>query len=222
MSVLASTGLQIQSLSCERGLRRLFGGVDMILSAGDALLVEGENGAGKTTLLKCLAGLSSAYTGTIEWRGQNLRSAGYAVGDVVFAGHTAGLKVMLSPRENLRWWAALHLPKSTGYTDSELDTALQQTGLSESVMQSCFRLSSGQQRRAALARLYLSRHRLWVLDEPFTSLDRRGVVALESRIAQHRAAGGMLVMTSHQPSSVPFSQCLQLEEYAESGRYSHG
>ena len=120
---------------------------------------------------------------------------------MLFLGHAPGIKALSTPLENLAWWASIHIPETLG--DADLQQALDQVGLGPFAQTPSYRLSAGQQRRVALARLYLSRHPLWILDEPFTAIDSDGVRQLEQRIGSHLAAGNMAIVTTHQPISVP-------------------
>jgi heme exporter protein A len=143
-----------------------------------------------------VAGLSSRWQGELLWRGAPLASRRIELAaDSVFLGHSAGLKAVLSPRDNLRWWAGLR-----GIDiDREADAALARAGLAGYEDAPCYQLSAGQQRRAALARLFVARATLWILDEPFTAIDRRGSAELEGWLAAHADAGGAVLFTTHQP-----------------------
>lgn len=181
----------VSDLRLERGGRVLLHDFDLQVQAGELVLVEGANGAGKTTLLRHLAGLSTLGQG-----GEIRRHAS----SVLYLGHRAGVKQLLSARENLRWYC-----RAFGYDDQGIDRALEQVGLYGYEDEQCQNMSAGQQRRVNLARLYLSKDQLWLLDEPFTAIDRAGVAALTATIVARVGAGGAVVMTSHQelPLDVP-------------------
>lgn len=181
---------------CERDDAPLFAPLSFVADAGALVQLEGANGVGKTSLLRCVAGLSSRWHGELLWRGQPLVSqrADFAASSL-FLGHAAGLKGALSPRENLLWWAGLR-GLDVGF---DVDAALARVGLAGYEDSPCYQLSAGQQRRAALARLFVARAQLWILDEPFTAIDRHGVAELETWLAAHADAGGGVLLTTHQP-----------------------
>ncbi len=181
---MPKTLLSTHELCLERGGRRLVDKLTLEIAGGELVLVEGANGAGKTTLLRSLAGLSSiGLTGSIACHSEKL----------LFLGHKAGVKQLLTARENLAWFCDSHLAPHAG-----IDAALEQVGLYgyENVL--CRHMSAGQQRRVNLARLYLSRADLWLLDEPFTAIDREGVKALTQTLVERVQAGAAVIMTSHQ------------------------
>jgi heme exporter protein A len=183
-------------LACSRGERRLFEGLCFALEAGQWLHVQGENGAGKTTLLRTLVGLSPADSGSVSWRGEDIRHQGEEYRRAfVYLGHQAALKDELSPLENLR--IALLLD---GFDPAEDDLlqALQRLGLQGREDLACRALSAGQRRRVLLARLLLRPAKLWVLDEPFNTLDAAAMELLRLMICGHLDAGGIAVLTSHQ------------------------
>ncbi len=181
---------------CERDDAPLFAPLSLVVAAGALVQLDGANGVGKTSLLRCVGGLSSRFHGELLWLGQPLaRQREVFAAASVFLGHAAGLKAALSPRENLLWWASLRGVDAAAVVDD----ALARVGLSGYEYSSCYQLSAGQQRRAALARLFVVPARLWVLDEPFTAIDRHGVAELESWLAAHAAAGGAVLLTTHQP-----------------------
>jgi heme exporter protein A len=210
---LSQALLATESLSCERGDRRLFTGVNFSLKAGEALRIAGANGAGKTTLLRAVVGLSQHYDGQVSWRGSNIQAVKTAyLSQLLYLGHAPGVKPLLSPLENLRWWAKLHLPEIND--EAVLMDALAQVGLTHYLHSPCVYLSAGQQRRIALARLFLSRQLLWVLDEPFTAIDASGVALLEQQFEKHLGNGGIVLLTTHQPIGNPKFGCIDLDAYA--------
>lgn len=187
-------------MSCERDDAPLFEPVSLALAAGDIVQLEGANGVGKTTLLRCIGGLSSRWHGDMLWCGEPLsRQRAEFAAATIFLGHAIGLKAALSARENLQWWTGLRGIDAR----TEIDTALERVGLLGYEDSACYQLSAGQQRRVGLARLFLTDAKVWILDEPFTAIDRGGVAELEQWMAAHAAAGGAVLLTSHQPLSLP-------------------
>jgi heme exporter protein A len=192
---LTSPLLELRQLSCERDERILFSRLDTQCFAGDLVQVVGPNGAGKTSLLRCLAGISNDYHGQILWQGQPVSHCRWEYArSLLFLGHLPGIKKALTPLENLRWYAALNRPTA----ETELLSALTAVGLYAYEETPCYQLSAGQLRRVALARLYLSDARLWILDEPFTAIDKKGVADLQTLLTRHRERGGLVILTSHQ------------------------
>ena len=118
----------------------------------------------------------------------------------------------MTPLENLSWWVSLCLPAYPIGSD-EITRALQQIGLNSELNNPCHFLSAGQQRRVALARLLLSQQRVWILDEPFTAIDKKGVAQLEERIATHAERGGIVLLTSHQEVNIDTLKTLDLLDF---------
>jgi heme exporter protein A len=196
--MLTATGL-----TCVRGERRLFSGLDLAVAPGEWLHVQGENGAGKTSLLRMLTGLSHAEAGEIRWNGEPIKALGEDYRrDMLFLGHHGALKEELTPLENLQLSAALD---GAELTEAEALAVLSRFGLRGREELPVRFLSAGQKRRVLLARLVTRKAKLWVLDEPFTALDVKAVDMLAGLIGEHLAAGGMAVLTSHQ--AMPIAGC---------------
>jgi heme exporter protein A len=189
--------LSAHGLACERGERLLFKNVGFELGRGEVLWVRGGNGHGKTSLLRILCGLSVPAAGWVNWRNLPIRAAHEQYGrEMAYVGHANGIKDDLTPMENLRIAAALDGRVLDG---AAAMAALDQVGLSRCVDLPARVLSFGQRRRVALASLMTAGALLWILDEPLTGLDVDGVVMVERMIRDHVVAGGMAVMTTHQP-----------------------
>lgn len=172
----------------------LFEKLELQLMPGDMLQIVGPNGSGKTSLLRLLGGLMQPSDGQILLAGKPLAEQREALGrKLLWIGHATGVKGLLTAQENLSWLCALHQPASL----SEINRALSQVGLAGFEDVPCHTLSAGQQRRVALARLYLKPAPLWILDEPFTALDKQGVAQLEAHLAKHCAEGGSVIFTTH-------------------------
>ena len=183
--------LNVNNLSCSRDDRLLFSGLSFTLSGGQILLLEGDNGSGKTTLLRILCGFREADAGEINWCGEALADSSYYA-DMAYVGHADGAKKELTVLENLRF--ALALGSAGRYGIEQALDRVELAGFDDNSVQT---LSAGQKRRLSLARLLVSHALLWILDEPFTSLDRQGIALTESLISAHVQQGGMVILTSH-------------------------
>lgn len=201
--------LAAEALSCVRQDRVLFENLNFQLSAGQVLYIQGKNGAGKSSLLRLLAGLSSPEDGQILFHGKPLSAvAEHFAEQLLFIGHQSGIHPQLTALQNLAFWSAL-----TAQQPADPYQLLGSLGLAGLEDIPCFMLSAGQQRRVSLARLWFTTKPLWILDEPFTSLDQQLIAKLEQHFLQHLASGGVIVLTSHQAlsASYPKLQALELE-----------
>ena len=189
--------LRTLDLECTRGERRLFAHLDFTVEPGTCLHIAGENGAGKTSLLRILCGLLSPTAGEVQWEGENIRKLREDYWQQLsYVGHLNGVKDDLTALENVRYGAAI-----TGRTApvERARDALAELALAAFEDSQARFLSQGQKRRVALARLFLAEAaKLWILDEPFTALDVRGVGVLVDLIERHTARGGIGVLTTHQ------------------------
>ncbi len=183
----AAPFLVADQLSLNRGGRQLFSNLCFEVGSGELIQVEGSNGAGKTSLIRILAGLSR-----YGFEGRVHRNEA-----ILYLGHSSAVKGMLTPRENLSW-------SVTGrgqYSVEQIDRALSKVGLYGYEDVASNTLSAGQHRRVNLARLHLSDCPLWLLDEPFTAIDKAGVESLQELFSSHVENGGAVMLTSHQTLS---------------------
>lgn len=188
--------LEVINLQCVRGERSLFDHLSFQLKAGECLLLQGENGSGKTSLLHMLVGLTPPAAGTVYWNGLTIKEWGDGYGrELLYYGHSPGLKENLSATENLIFGSAL---ADVQLSSPAIYEALDRAGLQGREHLPARALSQGQKRRINLARLLLHKRALWLLDEPLTALDAKASEWATDLIDQHLDDGGVAVLTTHQ------------------------
>ena len=186
--------LSADALTLIRGETCLFQDLGFALNPGELLLLEGQNGSGKTSLMRAIAGMLSLESGEIFWNGNDVsRQRQEFHGELVWIAHRTGLKGDLTLVENLRFEASLR-PQA----NIDPATVYERLGISRLKTLPLRALSAGQQRRVALARMLLADVPLWLMDEPFTNLDREGRKLVVELVEEHLAKGGMCVMAAHQ------------------------
>lgn len=201
--------LEVSSLGCVRGDRRLFRDLNFSLLPGSVLQVQGLNGSGKTSLLRMICGLLEPTEGQIRWQGANIRSLSeeYSAA-ITYIGHRNAVKDELTASENLRVSSGL---SGVALSISEANSMLAKMGLQGRENLPARLLSQGQRRRLALARLLVCKTPLWLLDEVFTSLDKNAIALIRSIIEQHLEIGGMAVIATHQELDLSGGSFQQLE-----------
>lgn len=207
--------LELNNISVQRGDKLLMTGLNFKWSSGDFIQIEGHNGIGKTSLLRILAGLAVPETGTVLWDQENIKSnrENY-YNNLLYLGHHAGIKTELNAWENLRFYQ-----KTTRCEKEEakLWDVLDIVGLFGREDLTANQLSAGQQKRIALARLWLSKAPLWILDEPFNAIDKKGVENLTKLFEEHTEKGGIVILTSHQTVPSKKIRQIHLDDYKNNG-----
>lgn len=199
--------LEAADLRCERGGRVLFERLSFRLGAGEFLRVSGANGSGKTSLLRVLCGLLTPSRGCVRWKGEPVAALREEFArQLVYLGHAPAVKGDLTAEENLSIACTL---AGVAASRAAVKSALARFALPHDVP--VRRLSQGQRRRAALARLALSGAvPLWLLDEPFAALDAEGIERLGALLSGHAEKGGAIVFTTHQDPGIAATRTLEL------------
>lgn len=190
--------LVFDRVACLRGDRLLFEGLSFALSAGDAALLTGPNGAGKSSLMRLAAGLLPLSAGTIDHEGR-----------IAHAGEAPALDMRLPLASALGFWAGID-----GSGDTAVRDALDRMGIANLAEVPVHMLSTGQRKRATLARILAARADIWLLDEPGNGLDTASLGRLATAMAEHRAGGGIVLLATHQPLDLPGALPIELGKVA--------
>lgn len=199
--------LKAEQLFCERNDRVLFRELSFSARAGEVIQIKGSNGSGKTTLLRVICGLNDNYHGALKWFNEPIEdNQDDFYSSLIYLGHQVGVNKVLTPVENLRWSVGLR----ENVTSESIYQALAEIGLRGFEDSQCFSLSAGQQQRVSLSKLLLGTAIIWILDEPFTTLDVDGVQLLEKLLGDHARKGGVALVTTHHELSLPDLKILEL------------
>ena len=199
--------LKAEQLFCERDDRVLFRELSFSARAGEVIQIKGSNGSGKTTLLRVICGLNDNYHGALKWFNEPIEdNQDDFYSSLIYLGHQVGVNKVLTPVENLRWSVGLR----ENVTSEAIYEALAEIGLRGFEDSQCFSLSAGQQQRVSLSKLLLGTAIIWILDEPFTTLDVDGVQLLEKLLGDHSRKGGVALVTTHHELSLPDLKILEL------------
>lgn len=195
--------LELRHLSHQIQNRNLFVPISMTLQSGQLLQIFGDNGAGKSTLLKILAGLLKPEIGILTWHKQCNQSMAYL-------GHQNGLKGELSVVENLRLFNSFYQSDYLTLDHPFCQACFKGFGLEGLEQKKVNHMSFGQRRKLALMRLFLSKRKVWLLDEPLVGLDDKSVMFAANMLKQHCLGDNSVIMTTHQ--KYEFDQSLTTHE----------
>jgi heme exporter protein A len=187
--------LRLENVAVFRGNRLVLSGLNIEAAAGDVIWIRGANGCGKSTLLRLIAGLLPKTSGTIK-----------AGGNMALADESLALDANLSVDKALRFWADMD-----GATPGDRDAALTDMDLQTLSEIPVRFLSTGQRKRASIARVLASNAAIWLLDEPYNGLDSASCARLDQAILKHAAAGGIVLVAAHQAPSINVAQSLLLD-----------
>lgn len=188
---------QVKQITCYRGDQRLVNKLSFSLSNGEITQIVGRNGVGKTTLLKSMVGIVPLHSGEVLWQGQSIQKDRLNYHEnIYYLDHQIGIKSELTVLENII------LDVRIGHKKNHREV-LTQLGLIEMQNKLARRLSQGERQRLALVKLLLSGAALWILDEPFSSLDSEIMNTFQAIMEAHCHSGGGIVFTSHQGAVFP-------------------
>lgn len=189
--------LTVTHLACARGGLTVLEGVSFVVNPGQVIVLQGPNGIGKTTLLRTIAGLQSPQSGQIVAPADS----------IAYAAHADGIKLTLTVRENLSFWAAI-------FGTQQIAPALVAMQLTALQSRPAATLSAGQKRRLGLARLLVTGREVWLLDEPTVSLDTASIALFAAMMTTHLGQGGSALIASHTDLGLPQSTLLNLAPFA--------
>jgi len=196
---MSTSLLSAKNLTCIREERILFESLNLDIFPGDIIQIEGQNGAGKTSLLRILSGLSTPYDGDVYFKDSNIQKSREDFHqNLLYLGHLPGVKGEMSAQENLAFNLALQ-----GIEPNLAEETLKEVNLLGFEDSLASHLSAGQHRRIALAQLWQTKAPIWILDEPFTAIDKAGVKTIESLLLNHASNGGCVILTTHQELNIP-------------------
>ncbi|MYB89380.1 MAG: cytochrome c biogenesis heme-transporting ATPase CcmA [Proteobacteria bacterium] len=192
--------LEAHDLKCIRGDKELFSGLGFSIISGETLVVKGSNGSGKTSLLRIICGFSQPAAGRVTWCSEPIYGHENYRQQVSYVGHQSGVKPDLTVLENLVFMQRLAGENSK---EPEIKEIVRAAGLFGQRNMMTGKLSAGQRRRLALAKLMLQQRTIWVLDEPLTALDKEFIGRFEQVLKDHLENEGILVVTTHRELKIP-------------------
>jgi heme exporter protein A len=188
--------LSVKNLTCSRNNHSILGNISLTLNKAQIISLYGPNGSGKTTLLKTLANILSYSEGIITKKTK----------EICFLGNTKCLKTNLTVKENLSFWNGI-------YAGDTLEKAISSLKLQDIINIPIAQLSAGQKRKVALARLVISKSEVWLLDEPYSALDKENLLLFNQAIVGHLKTNGGIIMSSHTPIEFEGAKPLNILEF---------
>lgn len=180
----------------------VFKGVKFTLNAGDCMTITGANGSGKSSLLRVIAGLLKPSTG---------QAVGYDTTDIHYIGTQSALRSVLTLQENMKFWG-----KTLSSNPAQIQHSLDAMNITHLAKNTIAQLSSGQAKRASLARLFLTHRPIWLLDEPENALDKKHREHLKTKIKEHIGKGGIVIIATHNADIWPSTQNLDMDQFTRS------
>ncbi|WP_025896952.1 heme ABC exporter ATP-binding protein CcmA [Sneathiella glossodoripedis] len=203
--------LIVENLGCVRQERIIFSDVNFTVKAGQALWVKGRNGTGKSSLLRIIAQLLKPASGQISWQQKDVLDEPVEfLKRFEYIGHLDALKTSMTPRENLSFWAKYRGPNN-------IEAAIEAFKIEEIADFPVRSLSAGQKKRSNLARLIACPSKIWILDEPISSLDVHFIDLFTDLLRAHLEDGGLALYATHQDLEIDDVQLLNLDEYTGAG-----
>ena len=200
--------LKIEKLTCQRSNNLIFSNLSFEVKKGNNVEVIGSNGSGKTSLLRCILGLVEKKEGEILWKGQSVKESKHSfLKSCLYQGHELALKPSFTVLENLTY-----SHQAFGLKEEKILSALGEVGLADSKSRTSSYLSTGQLKRLAVAKWLMGDNELYLIDEPFASLDQEGVHLVHKTIKKLNSRGCSFLFTSHTSSQVD-SQEIHLDDY---------
>ena len=193
--------LKVELLSYHRDGHQVFSGMSFDVAVGGCVFINGQNGSGKTTLLRLLAGFLPVQEGTITINGTKIsRNHDFVAQNVEYVGHLNAIKKQLTVWDNLKFWNSICEPNDRINLEKKFNDMMLVNDIKNQPISFC---SSGQRRRIALSRLEMSSKKLWLLDEPTSSLDKQAIRNFGNLITNHCSRGGTVVITTHNALKIP-------------------
>ena len=201
--------LKVEFLSYHRDGLQIFSGMSFNVAAGTCMFVTGQNGSGKTTLLRLLAGFLPVQQGKITINGTEIsKNHDFIAQNIDYLGHRNATKNQLTVWENLTFWNSICEPLDRIDLEKNFNDTMLISSIKNQPISIC---SSGQKRRVALTRLHMSNKKLWLLDEPASSLDKQAIDNFGTLVKRHCLGGGAALITTHNALNIPDINSTSLE-----------
>ena len=198
----------VKDLSVERSNKKIFENINLSVGPGKIILLKGKNGSGKTTLLKAILNLIEPSSGAVYWKGKLLKKNLYNFfNQVTYIADTTSSLNKLSVQENINIWKKIFL---SNISNSQIETALKTLKLENYLNQKVTTLSLGETKKLELLRLIIENKKIWVLDEPLSSLDDDSIELIKQTFEDHCAKEGSIIFSSHQNPGIYVTEEIHL------------